>query len=272
MAAFYDLGVVAAGGHDPELIAHDSPREHLVLYGRWKELIPREQWSVFVRVIKNARRRNLHFAFGGAFAVATYTGKWRDTKDMDLYILPTDREKMIDVLTESGLSDYFPVKDYDRSWIYRAHQGDVIVDTIWSMANHRTDVDVNWLTRGPLVEFGQDQVRVIPAEELIWSKLYVLQKDRCDWPDIMNLIHATGPALDWKRLRNRLEDDQPLLEAVLRVFQWLAPERAAELPAWLWNKRARIQHGGCEHVRLLDRRPWFHPLEDSGEKGAPKQC
>ena len=270
MAAFQDLGVSVAGSHAPQPSENIAQAE-LLLHGRWKDLIPRDQWQVFTRVIKCCRARHLDFAFGGAFATATYTGKWRDTKDMDLYILPQDQDQMKASLEEAGLTDYYPVHDYDPSWIYRSHSGDVIVDAIWAMANHRTEVDGDWLTRGPLVEFGQEFVRVIPPEELIWSKLYVLQRDRSDWPDVLNLVHATGPALDWKRLLERLGNDTPLLDALLTVFQWMCPARAAELPSFVWKlrqpvKRQTASNGvavECDRVRLLDTRPWFRPAEDA---------
>lgn len=269
MAAFYDLGIMAAGEPEPDEL---PDKQELVLHARWKQLIPKEQWAVFCRVIHAARARRLDFAFGGAIAVATYTGKWRDTKDMDLYILPEDREEMKAALSDVGLTDYFPIKDYDRSWIYRGHDGEVIVDTIWAMANHRANVDREWLTRGPVVEFGEERVAVVPPEELIWSKLYVLQKDRCDWPDILNLLHASGPALDWRRLFDRLGNDAPLLDAVLLAFRWMVPERAAQLPSWIWKMGRRSSFAAvdpCERVRLLDSRPWFRPLESSEED---KEC
>ena len=45
---------------------------------------------------------------GGAFAVATYTGCWRNTKDLDLYVLPEHKDRMIAMLGDLGLVDYFP--------------------------------------------------------------------------------------------------------------------------------------------------------------------
>jgi hypothetical protein len=46
-----------------------------------------------------------------------------------------------------------------------------------------------------------------------------MQRDRCDWPDILNLIYATALELDWDHLFRRLDDDAPLLEAVLTIFE-----------------------------------------------------
>ena len=116
MPTFYDLGIEpSAGAAVPADKASES--NELVLRARLQELIPADQWTVFRRVVACAEKSNLEFALGGAFAVATYTGKWRNTKDMDLYVVPQEREKAKNVLAEAGLTDYFPVKDYDRSWI-----------------------------------------------------------------------------------------------------------------------------------------------------------
>ena len=61
MAAFYDLGVI---GFDPAAFVPLVNGEETVLHGRWKDLIPDDQWSVFTRVIEQARARHVDFAFG----------------------------------------------------------------------------------------------------------------------------------------------------------------------------------------------------------------
>ncbi len=261
MPSFEDLGV-----DDANATVLNRDGEHSVLtHGRWKELIPTREWNTYLRAIREFRKRDMRFAFGGAFAVATYTGKWRDTKDMDVYIRPHDREQAMAALTAAGMHDYFDRREYDRSWIYRAYRAGVIVDAIWSMANHRTEVDDDWLERGPLVEFGPEMVRVVPPEELIWSKLYVLQRDRSDWPDVLNIIHAAGPDLDWHRLAARLDDDLLLLDGVLAVYRWLCPRQAERLPSWLSRSNHAHPVGEldpCRRVKLLDSRPWFRAAED----------
>jgi hypothetical protein len=197
--------------------------------------------------------------------VGIYTGVGRYTKDLDLYILPEHREWAIDVMGQCGLEDYFDIKPYNREWIYRAFNGDIIVDSIWAMANRRADVDTAWLERGPVIRMFDQEFPVIPPEELIWSKLYVLQRDRCDWPDILNLICATGPSLDWNHLLRRVEDDLPLVKGLVSVFSWVSPERAKQLPSWIWKKLDLAPPAGSMHAPegrpprpdLLDTRPWF---------------
>src|SRR5215204_1820056 len=225
--------------------------------------IPPDEWSLYREVMRRATERGIRFAFGGAFATAAYAGELRNTKDFDICIRPRDREPMIRVMNETGLADHHDRLAYDRSWIYRASRGDVIVDAIWAMANHRAEVDDAWLSLGPEVSIFGEQFRAIPIEELIWSKLYVLQHERCDWTDIFNLLDAQLEAIDWDRLMSRLAEDAPLLRGAVSVFSWLAPDRAAATPPAV-RKRLELTNpgtGGPELSRgradLLDSRPWF---------------
>lgn len=226
------------------------------------ELIPDAQKNVYARVLHEAQEEGLDFALGGAIALGVYTGRWRNTKDVDLYILPKDRRNAIDLLTRCGLADYYETEPYDRKWIYRSTNGDAIVDVIWAMANGRSEVDEAWLRRGRVVETLGERVRSLPAEELLWSKLYVLQRDRCDWPDVLNIIHAVGRDLDWMHLRHRIGGDEPLLRGALSVFSWLSPERARELPHWLWAAMELPYPDSRTHSTresLLDSRNWLGP-------------
>jgi hypothetical protein len=254
-----------------------SLEEQVARCASWPQRFAEEQWRIYKQVLSEARKRNLRFAVGGGLAAMTYAGQWRDTKDIDLYVMPRDRDKMVALVTEAGLRDYYDVEPYDRAWIYRSYHGDTIVDVMWAMANQRAQVDEGWLS-GPEVEAGGECFRLLAAEEEVWSKLYVLQRDRCDWLDALNLIYAVGPELDWSRLLGRVAEDAALLAAVLSVLAWISPDRARELPAWLWRElqiRAPAASGGLEltreRARLLDSRPWFTPvLEETGE--GVRQC
>jgi hypothetical protein len=231
----------------------------------WSTRLPADQWRVYRRVAEEARNAGVRFAFGGAFATAVYTGELRNTKDFDFYVLPEDRDAMKDAISRAGLSDYFDQLPYDRSWIYRASQGDVLVDAIWAMANQRAQVDPLWLSRGPLVEIQGEQMRAIPIEELIWSKLYVLQRDRTDWGDVLNLLAAQADSIDWNHLLARLAADAPLLTGTLALFAWLDPSRAAAVPAEVWQRLGLVPPRPDAHdpahtrsrAALLDSRPWF---------------
>jgi hypothetical protein len=232
----------------------------------WSQQIPEKEWAVYQVVLDEAEARQIPFAIGGAFAVATYTGYWRNTKDLDIYVLPEHKERMIAMLGDLGLVDYFPTNGYDRWWIYRATRDDVIVDVIWAMANHRAQIDGLWMS-GPEVTLHGRRVKSLPAEALIWDKLYIMQRERCDWPDVWNLLYYAGPDVNWEYLLSRIGEDIPLLAGALSVFRWLSPGRAKELPGWLWHRvglasapiAADAPDFAKRSVDLLDRRPWFGP-------------
>jgi hypothetical protein len=233
---------------------------------QWAQHIPEKEWAVYETVLDGASRRSIPFALGGAFAVATYTGYWRNTKDLDLYVLPEYRDRMIELLTDLGMVDYYDTRGYDRWWIYRATRDDTIVDVIWAMANHRAQIDELWMS-GPEVSLHGRCVKVLPAEAMLWDKLYIMQRERCDWPDVLNLLYAAGAEVDWEYLLARIGDDLPLMAGALSVFRWLAPRHAEQLPSWIWAK-VGLESGAPaatdvdyvkRRVDLLDRRPWFGP-------------
>jgi hypothetical protein len=194
----------------------------------------------------------------------------RPSKDLDLYVLPQQKDRLIGVLLDLGLQDYYDKSPYDRSWIFRSTKNDEIVDVIWTMANHRTEVDQNWIRCGPEVEFGGERIKLIPVEELIWSKLYVLQRDRSDWPDVINLIDRSLHTIDWHRLFDRLGEDAPLLASVLGVYGWLRPEQIEHLPEWLRAKvyapfKPADPNLTKRRAALIDSRPWLLATQHNGD-------
>lgn len=225
--------------------------------------VPEDQFQIYSQVIASARARRIPFAVGGAFGYGAYTGVWRNTKDLDLYILPQDREAMLAVFTQAGLEDYYPRLAYDRRWIHRGFANGIIVDIMWAMANQRAEVDSHWLNGGREFELNGLRLRALPAEELLWAKLYVLQRERCDWQDVLNIVGAAGRTLDWDRLLARLGDDLPVLRAVLSLFAWIAPGLACELPGTLWLRvglpcpEPSAESIDRYRAGLLDLRPWF---------------
>lgn len=257
------------------MVSQQPVQNQLARSAAWLQRLPPEQWKIYKVVMVEARRRGLQFAIGGGFATMTYSGRWRDTKDIDLYIMQRDKYEMIRVLTDSGLEDYYDQQSYERHWIYRSYKEGVIVDVIWAMANRRAAVDEDWL-QGPELAVDGERFRLVPAEETLWSKLYVLQRERCDWPDALSLLYALGPDLNWRHLLERVGDDGPLLTALLSVFAWVCPDRARELPSWVWSElglsrdqvHAQLQ-GESNRASLLDSRPWLTPtLDQEQDKNA----
>lgn len=234
----------------------------------WTTQIPDNEWAIYERAISALRTTDRPFMLAGAFSLASYTGRWRNTKDIDFYVLPRDREPMIEALTAAGFADYYDKLPYVRHWIYRAYKDDCIVDIIWAHANQRAPVDEDWFENACEINVHGETLSVVPPEELLWCKLYVFQKDRCDWPDIFNLIHSLKGDLEWSRLVERVGDDLPLLASLLTVYGWLCPGDQFALPDPLRSvffgkapDSGKVMEQG--RVDLLDTRNWLIPRKNN---------
>jgi hypothetical protein len=237
----------------------------------WRGLLPPEEWKLLLPVMEEAVRRRMRFQVGGGLAIALYAGRVRLTKDLDLFVLPQDRQAFIELLREQGFTDYFDTQPYERHWIFRGSRQAAILDIIWQMPNHLAVVDEMWLSRGRPILLDGLSTQCIPLEEMIWAKLFVLQRDRCDWPDLLNVLYMNAATLDWQHLLWRLDVHTPLLEGLLSVFAWLCPDEAKQVPAEVWRKLARRRRMRSAdrdvtrpRVDLLDRRDWFGPTLASG--------
>lgn len=241
------------------------------LAGRWAELIPEEQWHVLVAGRDAARAAGTPVLLGGALALAAYTGRWRNTKDIDLIVAPGRQEAIVAALRDAGFEDYFAQQPYDRSWIFRGFREGVILDIMWSLPNRRVPVDAAWFEHARAIRLHGESYAVAPAEEIIRVKLYVMQRERCDWVDVLNVLAGAADDLNWGHLVERMGRDLSLLQSMLTMFAWLAPARAQAIPPELRTRFAielpedeDLEAMERRRVALFDSRPWWaaHQPED----------
>lgn len=235
--------------------------------GAWSTLIPEDQWDIFRLGTSAIDEASVPYLLGGALALATYTGHWRNTKDVDVILRPDHRAAAISALQRAGFSDYHEHETYDRSWIFRGFHRGMIFDVIWEMPNHRFAVDAAWFERATSILLRNQRYAVAPVEELARMKLYVMQRERCDWVDVFNIFASAEDRIDWAWLVERLGCDVPLLHGALAVFNWLCPDRAYQLPGWLRHQLSLppiatddATQAETRRAHLLDSRPWFAPL------------
>jgi hypothetical protein len=221
-----------------------------------------EERTGFFQVIRAMKKAEVPFLVAGAFGVFHHTGFWRGTKDMDLLILPDHRERAIKVLCQAGLDDMFDQEWYDREWIFRSTRNGLIVDLIWRLANKVGDVDPGWFERGSSGHFFEVPVRYVSAADLCWMKLFVFQRLRCDWPDLLNVIRGTGGNLDWDHLLRQSGPHWRLLSGLVEIYDWLCPPERHFIPSH-FRRALEERHlaNGDEGTpcrpELFDWRPWL---------------
>lgn len=222
-----------------------KPAAENIASQKWTDLIPPEQWSAYAAFITEAARHNIPFAVGGGLAVSAYAAYVRNTKDMDIFLKERDSRQAIEITRRLGFQEYTEVP-YDPTWSYRCSRDGYIIDFLWRMLNGKASVDDRWLTLGWNLRVRGVPVRLLPVEELILAKLYILRMDRTDWPDILSLLYARGDELDWDRLFSALGEDREVLGAVMKLLGWLCPGRACRFPDSIWAAMGLLPPSSCE--------------------------
>jgi predicted nucleotidyltransferase len=171
------------------------------------------------------------YAVSGAFALQHHTGIWRDTKDLDLFLTSETVGRALQGLQAAG----FECKIWDPVWLAKAHQGDFYVDLITGMSNAVITVDDSWIARAsPAVVVGVE-TKVLGAEELIASKLFVTRRERFDGADIAHVIYGTQGKLDWDRVLELAGEHWEMVFWALVLFRYIYPAQTTYIPARIWD-------------------------------------
>ena len=159
------------------------------------------------------------FAIGGSFAFHYYTKFPATTKDLDLFLFERDVPRAVRELGAAG----FDSKVMQEHWLAKARMGGYTIDLIYGSSNFWASVDERWITRSRPVRMLGVDTHVIPLEELIWSKSYVMARERFDGADVAHLILLQGAKIDWRRLVRLFDVHAELLLAHLLLFRFLYP-------------------------------------------------
>jgi hypothetical protein len=183
-------------------------------------------------VLQDAR---VPFMVGGAYALAAYTGIVRHTKDFDIFLNPGDADRALRQLAQKGYRTEltFP------HWLGKAFHGRGFVDLIYSSGNGVAEVDHEWFENAVPVDLLGLAVQVIPVEEMIWSKGFVMERERYDGADIIHLLRAQADGLDWRRLLRRYGPYWRVLLSHLVLFGFAYPGERNRVPGWVMEDLLR---------------------------------
>jgi hypothetical protein len=207
------------------------------------------------------------FVVGGAFALKHYAGIARGTKDLDVFLCRRDLPRALEALSDKGYTtdETFP------HWLAKAWCGDFFVDFIYASANGLCQVDEQWFESAVTVTIFDEPALLCPIEEVIWSKCFVMERERFDGADIYHLIAAKGDSLDWTRLLARVGENWRVLFGHLVFFTFVYPRERAKVPAWVMDEllgrmqseRAPEEVPVCNGT-LLSREQYLVDLEERG--------
>ncbi len=169
---------------------------------------------------------------GGAYALARYTGIERHTKDFDLFIRREDFGRAAWAFQKAGYKTEltFP------HWLGKAWKGEDFVDLIFSAGNGVAAVDDLWFEHGVRERVFGVEVDLIPAEEMIWSKGLIMERERFDGADVAHMILKRHEEIDWRRLLAHMEMYWEVLLIAVLNFRFIYPSERDLIPRWLFDE------------------------------------
>jgi len=194
--------------------------------------IPEEEREVYRRALQALNDASVPYVVAGAYAIYEHTGIYRQTKDLDIFVEPGAVVAAARVLHDAG----FVMRLEDLHWLAKAFVGDKFVDLIYGMGNAVAFIDADWVRHSRSGVLAAQPVRIAPAEELIWHRLFINERHRHDMSDIVHLILCVADGLDWERLMARVGEHWPLLLAQLQMFSYVYPGYRSNVPSWVMEQ------------------------------------
>lgn len=177
------------------------------------------------------QRSGVPFLVGGAFALRKQTGIDRLTKDIDIFVRPPDVRRALAVCQNEGFDTdlTFP------HWLAKVRSGEDLLDIIFSSANGIACVDDAWFEHAVEAEVLGLRLPICPPEEMIWSKAFILERERYDGADIAHILLANAQTLDWQRLLHRFGGYWHVLLVHLTLFGFTYPSERDRVPPALMH-------------------------------------
>ena len=185
-----------------------------------------DAFAFYRAALLTLRESGIEFLVGGAYALDRYTGIARDTKDLDVIVHPDECERVLEVFAQSG----FHTELTFPHWLGKARSGDDMVDVIFSSGNGCARVDEDWFEHSIADRVLDVPVRLIPVEEMIWSKGLIMERERYDGADIAHLLRVRAAGLDWRRLIRRFGPNWRVLLSHLTLFGFVYPGHRDLIP------------------------------------------
>jgi hypothetical protein len=171
-------------------------------------------------------RSGVPYLVGGTYAFQYYAGISRTTKDFDVFVRPRDMQRVLDVLQRVG----FHTEVAFTHWLAKAYHGEKFIDVIYSSGNGVAEVDDEWFTYAVDEEVLGVPVKLCPPEEMIWSKAFIMERERYDGADVAHLLRHCSGLLKWDRLLRRFGNDWRVLLSHLVMFGFIYPGERALIP------------------------------------------
>lgn len=194
-----------------------------------QDTLDREASHFYQHALALLQVAQVPFLVGGTFAFENYSGIVRKTKDLDLFVRPVDCERSLQVFRAAGYRTEikFP------HWLAKAFSGNHFIDIIFNSDNGIGIVDDDWFKHGVQQTILDIPVLLCPREEMIWTKAFIMERERHDGADVAHMLRGASADLDWSRLLRRFNPYWRVLLSHLVLFGFIYPNERTAIPGWL---------------------------------------
>ncbi len=196
-----------------------------------EDAVENSSHAFYRHVMSRLEAAGVPFLVGGAYALFHFTSIERNTKDFDVFVRRDDIERAIAALDLEGWRTELTYPH----WLGKVYCGEDFVDIIFSSGNAVATVDDEWFAHAPYGEVLGRRVKLSPAEEMIWSKAFIMERERFDGGDVHHLLLRCGACLDWPRLLRRFGTHWRVLLSHLITFGFVYPGERTTIPAWVMD-------------------------------------
>jgi hypothetical protein len=185
----------------------------------------RENVHQLVASMKNAaaalRDADIEFMLGGGLAAWARGGPPTD-HDVDFYVREKHAEQGLEALVAAGMRPERPPEE----WLYKAHDGPVLVDLIFRPAGG--PITDEHFERATWLEVGAQSLLVASIDDVLVTKLLALSEQDPDFGPALETARALREQIDWNFVRTR-SSSSPFAQAFFTLVEGLGivePDRS----------------------------------------------
>jgi hypothetical protein len=196
-------------------------------------------YQVILKFLNDAK---IPFLIGGTYALPFYFEIDRTTKDLDIFCKPGDYPKILKLLHDDG----HKIEIIDDRWLAKVWSKDnkylvdfifgIVAGGIWPI----NDESFKNAKNRKLLGFN---VKVTAPEELIVSKMFMMNRKHYSGADISHLILHCGKDINWKLILSKVDPYWEVLLSHILLFRFVYPSEREIIPAWLLKELiSRVEH------------------------------
>jgi predicted nucleotidyltransferase len=152
------------------------------------------------RTASALKQEGVPFALAGGYALWAH-GAPESENDVDFVVAEEDTERAANVLEAAGFEVTRPPED----WLFKVGCDGAMVDVLHRVVGESVEPEL--LARSTEMDLLGIRLPVLPATDLLSSKLRAMTEHYCDFGKLLPSVRAVREQLDWDRLRKEVAEN-----------------------------------------------------------------